>query len=166
MRDILTLKKKILDWLSEDEIESKEISNDYADFQFTLPNAFGLGFTVDIAKPKKKSVLQIVTKLVHPTEIQKAVNSLDDEEKLELFESLKRELLKLGVDYEISAILDSITFAKFVYLDDITRTLFTESLRNVRNAVLLVISLLAGRFSTGYQSLPPHTHLHVSSPYG
>lgn len=166
MADISSLKNKIHDWLTEDEIESEEVSNDYADFQFTLPNAFGLGFTIDVAKPKKKSVLQIVTKLVHPAEIQKAMNSLDDEEKLELFENLKRELLKLGVDYEISTGFDDITFVKFVYLEDMTRTLFIESLRNVRNAVLLVISLVAGRLSTGYQSLPPHTHLHISSPYG
>lgn len=166
MFDISSLKNKIHDWLAEDEIESKEISNDYADFQLTLQNAFGLGFTIDVAKPKKKSILQIVTKLVHPGEIQKAMNALDDEEKLELFETLKRELLKLGIDYEISSQLDSITFAKFVCLDDMTRTLFTDSLRNVRNAVLLVISLLAGRLSTVYQSLPLHTHLHVSSPYG
>ncbi|HJT10233.1 MAG TPA: DUF2299 family protein [Candidatus Nitrosotalea sp.] len=166
MSDIQSLKNRIRDWLVEDEIEAVEILNDYSDFQFTLSNAFGLGFTINVAKPKQKSVLQIVTKLSHPPEIQKSMSSLDDEEKLELFESLKVELLKIGVDYEISDNLDSITFVKFVYLNDMTRTLFMESLKMVRNATLLVISLLSRRFTTGYQSTPPHTHLHVSSPYG
>lgn len=166
MSEIQNLKNKIHNWLAESGIDNIETSNEYADFQLMLSNAFGLNFNIDVAKPKQKSMLQIVIKLVFPTEIQQAMNSLDDEETLKLLESLKRELLKIGVDYELPTKLDGITFAKFVYLDDITRTLFMESLTVVRNAALFVISLLSERFMTGYESTPPHTHLHVSSPYG
>lgn len=125
-----------------------------------------MGFTIDIVKPKDNSVLQIVMNLENPKVIQEGFASLTEEEKLEVVEALKMELLKLGVDYEMSANLDSVTLAGMVYLEDMTRTTFMESLRAVRNAALMTISILSRRFNLGYESTPPHTHLDVSSPYG
>lgn len=98
--------------------------------------------------------------------VQESFATLTDEEKLQTVEALKMELLKLGVDYEMSTNLDFVTLADMVYLEDMTRTTFMGSLRAVRNAALMTISILSRRFNLGYESTPPHTHLDVSSPYG
>lgn len=94
-----------------DHIETSEVTNNLADFQLALKNVFGLGFTIDIAKPKDNSVLQIVMNLENPKVIQEGFASLSEEEKLLIVEALKMELLKLDVDYEMSANLDSVTLA-------------------------------------------------------
>lgn len=159
-------KEEVKKWFALDHIETSEVQNNLADFQLVLKNVFGLGFTIDIAKPKDNSILQIVMRLGNPKEVQEGYVSLTGEEKIRIVEGLKMELLKLGVDYELSAKLESVTIAKVVYLEDMNRTMFMESLRAVRNASLLTISILSRSFNLGYKSIPPHTHLDVSSPYG
>ena len=159
-------KEIIKKWFKLDRIETYETKNNLADFQLVLKNVFGLGFTIDIAKPKDNSILQIAMKLNNSKEIQEGFASLTVEEKLRIVEVLKMELLKLDVDYAISANLDSVMLANIVYLEDMTRTTFMKSLKSVRNAALMTISILSGRFNPGYESTPPHTHLDISSPYG
>lgn len=153
-------------WFALDHIETSEVENTLADFQLVLKNVFGLGFTINIAKPKDNSILQIVMKLASPKVIQNGFASLTMEERLQHVDELKMELLKLDVDYEISANLESVMIADIVYLEDMTRTTFMDALRSVRNGALVTISFLSRKFNPGYESTPPHTHLDVSSPYG
>lgn len=159
-------KEKIKMWFALDHIETSEVENTLADFQLVLKNVFGLGFTINIAKPKDNSILQIVMKLASPKVIQNGFASLTMEERLQHVDELKMELLKLDVDYEISANLESVMIADIVYLEDMTRTTFMDALRSVRNGALVTISFLSRKFNPGYESTPPHTHLDVSSPYG
>ena|SRR5574337_26578 len=159
-------KEEIKKWFSLDHIETIEVKNNLADFQLVLKNVFGLGFTINIAKPKDNSILQIVMELASPKVIQDGFASLTAEEKLQHVEELKIELLKIDVDYEISANLDSVTLGNIVYLEDMTRSSFMKSLKSVRNAALVTISILSERFNPGYESTPSHTHLDISSPYG
>lgn len=159
-------KEEIKKWFSLDHIETTEVKNNLADFQLVLKNVFGLGFTINIAKPKDNSILQIVMELASPKVIQDGFASLTAEEKLQHVEELKIELLKIDVDYEISANLDSVTLGNIVYLEDMTRSSFMKSLKSVRNAALVTISILSERFNPGYESTPSHTHLDISSPYG
>lgn len=159
-------KEEIKGWFALDHVETSEVKNDLADFQLVLKNVFGLGFAINIAKPKDNSILQIVMKLESPKVIQDGFASLTGAEKLQHVEELKMELLKLDVDYEISANLDSVTIADVVYLEDMTRTIFMDALRSVRNAALVTISILSRKFNPGYEPTPLHTHLDVSSPYG
>lgn len=159
-------KEEIKKWFSLDHIETSEVKNNIADFQLVLKNVFGLGFIINIAKPKDNSILQIVMKLASPKVVQDGFASLTAEEKLQHIEELKMELLKIDVDYEISDNLDSVTLGNIVYLEDMTRTSFMKSLKSVRNAALVTISILSGKFNPGYESTPSHTHLDISSPYG
>lgn len=159
-------KEEIKKWFALDHIETSEVKNNLADFQLVLKNVFGLGFTINIAKPKDNSILQIVMELASPKVIQDGFASLTAEEKFQHVEELKMELLKIDVDYEISANLNSVTIGNIVYLEDMTRTSFMKSLKSVRNAALVTISILSGSFNPGYESTPSHTHLDISSPYG
>jgi len=159
-------KEEIKKWFSLDHIETSEVKNNLADFQLVLKNVFGLGFVINIAKPKDNSILQIVMELASPKVVQDGFASLTAEEKLQHIEELKMELLKIDVDYEISDNLDSVTLGNIVYLEDMTRTSFMKSLKSVRNAALVTISILSGKFNPGYESTPSHTHLDISSPYG
>lgn len=158
--------EEIKRWFKLDHIETSEVKNNLADFQLVLKNVFGLGFVINIAKPKDNSILQIVMELASPKVVQDGFASLTAEEKLQHIEELKMELLKIDVDYEISDNLDSVTLGNIVYLEDMTRTSFMKSLKSVRNAALVTISILSGKFNPGYESTPSHTHLDISSPYG
>lgn len=167
MLDTTALQNRIKDWLMIDGLPFSEAKNDYADFQFVLSNAFGLGFIIDIAKPKNKQILAFAIQLINPPQILQGFSSLDGGvEKMKILEGLKRELLKLGVDYIISDDMKDVTIIYHLYVEDITHTLFMESLKLVRNASLIVISTLSERFATGTASIPPHSHSELSSPYG
>lgn len=160
------LENKIKDWLMTDTLPFTEAKNEYADFQFVLSNAFGLDFVIDIAKPKNKPILAFAMQLINPSQIFQAFSSLDGVEKMKILEGLKRELLKMGVDYNISDDMKVVTIIYYLYLEDITHTLFIQSLKLVRNASLIVISTLSERFASGIASIPPHSHSELSSPYG
>lgn len=166
MLDAKDLKNKLKDWLMTDGLPVSEAKNDYADFQFILSNAFGLGFVIDIAKPKNKPILAFAMQLLNPPQIQQGFSSLGDIEKTKLLEGLKRELLKLGVDYNISDDMKVVTIINHLYVEDISHTLFMESLKLVRNASLIVISTLSEQFASGTASIPPHSHSELNSPYG
>lgn len=166
MSNVTELKNKIKDWLMTDALPITEAKNDYADFQFVLSNAFGLGFVIDIAKPKNKQILAFAMQLISPPQILQAFSLLDDVEKMKILEGFKRELLKMGVDYVISDDMKHVTIIYHLYIEDITHTLFMGSLKLVRNASLIVISTLAERFASGISSIPPHSHSALSSPYG
>ncbi len=166
MLDITDLKNKIKEWLTTDGLPFSETKNDYADFQFILSNAFGLGFVIDIAKPKNKQILAFAMRLISPPQILQAFSSLDDVEKMKILEGYKRELLKMGVDFVISDDIKDVTIIYHLYIEDITHTLFMGALKLVRNASLIIISTLSERFATGTASIPPHSHSELSSPYG
>ena len=82
--DVTDLENKIKDWLRTDALPFTEAKNDYADFQFVLSNAFGLGFVIDIAKPKNKQILAFAMRLISPPQILQAFSSLDDVEKMKI----------------------------------------------------------------------------------
>lgn len=164
--DITDLQNKIKGWLSTDVLPFSEIKNNYADFQLVLSNAFGLGFVIDIAKPKNKEILAFAMQLINPPQIQQGFSSLNGVEKMKLSEGLKRDLLKLGVDYNISDDMKVVTIVYHLYVEDMTHTLFMESLKLVRNASLIVISTLSEKFTSGTASMPPHSHSELNSPYG
>ncbi|MGI0045943.1 MAG: DUF2299 family protein [Nitrosotalea sp.] len=166
MLDTASLQNKIKEWLTTDVLSFSEIKNDYADFQFALSNAFGLGFVIDIAKPKNKSILAFAMQLLNPPQIQQGFSSLNAIEKMKLLEGLKRELLKIGVEYNIADDMKVVTIINHLYVEDITHTLFMESLKLVRNASLIVMSTLSEKFTLGISSMPPHSHSELNSPYG
>jgi hypothetical protein len=166
MLNVTELKNKIKDWLRTDVLPFSEAKNDYADFQFVLSNAFGLGFVIDIAKPKNKQILAFAMKLISPPQILQEFSSLDEVEKMKILEGYKRELLKMGVDFVISDDMKDLTIIYHLYIEDITHTLFMGSLKLVRNASLIIISTLSERFASGTSSIPPHSHSELSSPYG
>lgn len=166
MLEIESLKSDMKGWLAEDDVKASEITNSSADFQLVLSNAFGLGLEIDIAKPKGKSIIVFGTKLQNPSAVQQGFMSLGDAEKIRTLEKLKRDLIRLGVEYSISDNFSIVTIVKELYLQDLTRTAFMESLRLVRNAAIFVISILSEKLATEQTATPSHSHADLTSPYG
>jgi len=160
------LKSEIIGWLTEDDVKAAEITIGSSDFQLVLSNAFGLGLEIDIAKPKGKSIIVFGTKLQNPPAVQQGFMSIDDMEKIRTIEALKRDLIKLGVEYSISDNFSTVMIVKELYLQDLTRTVFMESLKLVRNAAIFVISILSEKLATEQTATPPHSHADLTSPYG
>jgi hypothetical protein len=166
MPEFGNLKTEINEWLIEDDLNSTEITIASADFQLVLSNAFGLGLEIDIAKPKSKAIIVFGTKLQNPPAVQQGFMSIDDVEKIRTIEELKRDLIKLGVEYNISDNFSTVVLVKELYLQDLTRTTFMESLKLVRNAAIFVISILSEKLATEQTATPPHSHADLTSPYG
>ena len=160
------LKSEIIGWLTEDDVKAAEITIGSSDFQLVLSNAFGLGLEIDIAKPKGKSIIVFGTKLQNPPAVQQGFMSIDDMEKIRTIEALKRDLINLGVEYSISDNFSTVMIVKELYLQDLTRTVFMESLKLVRNAAIFVISILSEKLATEQTATPPHSHADLTSPYG
>lgn len=166
MLNIEELKTKIKSWLEEEGIKISEVTNQSSDFQIVLDNVFGLGLVIETTKPKNKSFLINGIKIHNTPEIQKGFSLLNTLEKFEFLEYLKRELLSQGVDFNLSKKMDDLTIASFVYLEDLTRTLFMNSIKSIRNSATIVISILLEKFSLSESPTPHHSHSHLISPYG
>ncbi|SRR5579875_431259 len=166
MTQIEKLKNDINTWLTEDEIGASELAAKYTDFHLRLSNAFGLGLQVDISKLTGKSIIVFGSKLHNSAPIQQAFISLSETEKIKIPEELKRDLIRLGVEYSISGDFSDIIIVKEIYIQDLTRTSFMESLKMVRNACIFVTSIMSERLAIRQIATPPHSHSELPSPYG
>ena len=166
MFDAIKLKNTILSWIEEEDIKTLEVINPSSDFQLVLENAFGLGLAIDIAKPKNKSFIINAIKIKYPTEMQKSFLLLTEIEKFKFLEMIKRTLLVQDVDFTLSANMDYLDIVKYVYLEDLTRTIFMKSIKSIRNAATITISTLIEEFSLIATPTPHHTHSNLISPYG
>ncbi|MDE2026861.1 MAG: DUF2299 family protein [Patescibacteria group bacterium] len=160
------LKSDIKTWLTEDEIKASDAAAKFTDFHLQLSNAFGLGLEVDISKLKGKSIIVFGTKLRNSPSIQQAFMALAEEEKIKVLEELKRDLIRLGVEYNISGEFSDIVIVREIYIEDLTRTSFMDSLKIVRNATIFVISILSEKLAIKQVPTPPHSHSDLPSPYG
>ncbi|GEM_PF-2248917 len=166
MFQIEKLKNDLKDWLTEDEIKASEVTAKFTDFHLQLSNAFGLGLQVDISKLTGKSIIVFGTKLRNSPPIQQAFMSFAETEKIKILEELKRDLIRLGVEYSISGNFSDMVIVKELYIQDLTRTSFMESLKMVRNASIFVISILSEKLAIKQIATPPHSHSELPSPYG
>ena len=166
MLDGLKLKNKISSWLEEEDIKISEVKNSLSEFQLVLENAFGLELVIDIAKPKDKSFIINAMKIKYPIPMRESFSSLSSIQKFKFLEMIKRNLLKLNVDFSISSEMNHLDIVNYVYLEDLTRTAFMNSLKSIRNAATITISLLIEEFSLIRTPTPHHTHSNMISPYG
>lgn len=166
MPQIEKLKNDIKAWLVEDEVKVYDVPTKFTDFHLLLSNAFGLGLEIDISKLKNKSIIVFGVRLRNPPTIQEGFTLLSEEEKIKALEELKRDLLKLGVEYNISAEFSEVTIVKEIYIQDMTRTSFMESLKVIRNAAIFLISILSEKLAVKQVATPPHSHSDLPSPYG
>lgn len=166
MLDREELKTTIKSWLEEEGVKVFEVTNPLSDFKIVLDNAFGLDLVIEITKPKNKLFLINGVKLHITPEIQKGFSSLNAIEKFEFLEYLKRELMSQGVDFNLSSKMDDLTIVSFVYLEDLSRTLFMNSIKSVRNSATIAISTLLEKFSLTKNPTSHHSHSHLISPYG
>ena len=166
MSDMGDVKGKVFSWLQEEEIEISEVKNPLSDFQLTLKNAFGMDLVIDIVKPKDKSFIINAIKINYPAQMQKSFSSLTNIEQFKFLEKIKRNLLEQNVDFNISKDMDHLDIVNYVYLEDLTRTIFMKSIKSIRNAATITISTLIQEFSLIHTPTPHHTHSNLISPYG
>jgi hypothetical protein len=166
MLDLEEIKKKIKSWLEEEGVKVSEAANPSYDFKIVLENAFGLDLVIEITKPKNKLFLVNGVKLHITPEIQKGFSSLNTIKKFEFLEHLKRELLGQSVDFNLSSTMDELVIVHFVYLEDLSRTIFMNSIKSVRNSATISISTLLEKFSLSNNPTPHRSHSDLISPYG
>lgn len=73
---------------------------------------------------------------------------LDDNKKRDLIYELRRQILLLGVGYDgIGEPLEKVIFEDILYVEDLNKSSFLQSIRKVRNASLLAVTIIAQRFN-------------------
>jgi len=98
----------------------------------------------------------IVAQINCPKEVTDIFKQVKDDLKIELTQSMHRELLKMIHDHTVDKDLKNINITERVYLENLTRQNFINSLIKVRNAYLYLISILVGDFA-GLKTPQPTT---------
>ena len=168
MAENQNMQDKVNNWLLDEGLTVSKKDDNTADFHLVVSNAYGLGFFIDIVKPKNKLFLVIAMGIPIPPEIKQPYVSLDQKEKTRFIGGLQRELLKFGVEHRIQPDKlqpDGIVITDSVYDEDMTRTLFMTSVRKVKYASLFVVWSLSQKFLPEADSSPSNTPSPSNVPY-
>ena len=161
------LKDKLVNWLQDEGFQvSLRASQPNADFSLRIDNAFGIGYIVNVFKHTGKSILTTVITLLQPPEVQELFASIDEKERLRFIEGLKRELLKIGADFNIPYDIGRIAILRVLYVEDLTRTSFIDGIRKVRDGAIFIVSSLSQKIPSGTTPTQPSPSQSNSTPYG
>ena len=127
------------------------------DFEFVIdvddPNS-GVRFAV--SQPRGTESIGITTRLVQPKEVVDIFKQVDKELRIELLQSMHRELLKMIQDHNIDGGLKSISLIEKVFVENLTRQKLIECIIRLRNSSLYLLSVLRHQFA-GLQTPQPKT---------
>jgi len=149
---------RIKKWLEEDGFQVLLSTPKGLEFQITVSDAYGIGMAFVVLKLEKKNAVVLNTNMAFP-DVTKIVKKLDNDTKNKLSQSIHRSLLTMVQDHHIKPNLESISLIERVYVENITRQKFYESLIKIRNTVLYLLSVLRGHFAqskTSQPSTPSH----------
>jgi len=144
---------KIKKWIEHDGLNVELLLRKGYEFQLPITNAYGLGLEFLISQREAKDVIIIASTINQPKEVTDIFKKLSKTEKVSILQSMHRELLKIIQDHHIGNDLKSISLIERIYIENLTRQKFMESLLRLRNMDLYLISVLRHHF--GQQEPPP-----------
>jgi len=109
-----------------------------------------------VVKANGFDVIGISAQLNSPKEVTDIFKQVKEPQKIELTQSMHRELLKIVNDHTIDKDLKNIIITERIYLENLTRQNFMNSHTKVRNAYLYLISVLRYNFA-GLKNPQPTT---------
>ena len=129
MSDNNELKNKITNWIIEEGATYSQSPDEDAEFRLIV----NWGYDIDVIKEKtRQSLLSTSAWGFHDVKSVKAFSKLTKKQRLGFFYDLETELLKFPIAYDIEPDtfekLDAITFYHRVYLEDLTKSEFFNSL--------------------------------------
>ncbi len=133
--------------------------------QLTTPKDFEFVIGVDdpsshmkyaISQPNGMEAIGITTRLVQPKEVVGIFKQVDKELRIDLLQSMHRELLKMVQDHNIDGGLKSISLIEKIFVENLTRQKLIESIIRLRNTSLYLLSVLRHQF-VGLQAPQPKT---------
>jgi len=126
-------------------------------FEFVIevndPNS---GVKFAISQPSGAGIIGVTTRLNQPKEVVEIFKEVKKELRVNLLQSMHRELLKMVQDHNIDGNLKTISLVERVYVENLTRQKLIESVIKLRNTSLYLVSVLRGQFA-GLQTLQPKT---------
>jgi len=157
-----TLQSRFNNWLMEEGLLVSKRDDPAADFHLiaTQPN---LSMNIDIIKLKNKPFIAIITGNLIPPEIKKSYSTIKEDERVRFTVGIQSELLKFGVEQRLDPNLiepNLLELSDIVYIDDMTRTSFMNSVRRIKHAMLFFM------WSFGQKFMPGKSALQSPSGYG
>jgi len=137
---------RIKKWLEEEKFQVQLSNPKGWEFQILVENAYNIGMRFGVVKAENTSYIGIGTTLVLD-EVTKIVKKLDEDTRAKLLQSIHRSLLSMVQDHGIKKNLETITLSERLYVENITRQKFYESLIRVRNTTLYLLAVLRGHFA-------------------
>lgn len=156
-----SIQNSINNWLLDEGLTVSKQTDESADFHFLVPNAYNLGFIINVLKPKNRTLVVIGMGTKIPPQMKNKLGELKESERLRFTNGVQRELLKFNVEHRLkpnSATLDIIEISDVVYVDDITRTLFMTTLKRVKNAMLFFMWSFGTKFDVSTPSKSPSAY--------
>lgn len=144
---------KIKKWLEHEGLNVELLLSKGFEFQLLITNAYGLGLEFAVSQPEGKEVIGISSTINQPKEVTDIFKKLSKTEKNSILQPMHRELLKIVQDHHIDGNLKSISLIERIYVENLTRQKFMESLLRLRNMDLYLVSVLQHHF--GQQEPPP-----------
>lgn len=152
-----SVENKIMTWLFDEELAVTKKDDDKSEFHIVISNAYGLGFFIDIVKPKNKPVLLIAMTIGNTPEFIQSFLTIKEKERIRIIGGIQRELLKFGVEHNVqpnASRPERISITDILYPEDITRTSFMGSIRRVKLASLYTIWSLNQKFMPDKEPTP------------
>ena len=152
-----SIENKITGWLFDEELAVTKKDDDKSEFHIVVSNAYGLGFFIDIMKPKNKPFLVIAMTIGNSPQFMQSFLSIKEKEGIRIIGGIQRELLKFGVEHTVQPSAsqpERISITDILYLEDVTRTSFMGSIRRVKLASLYTIWSLHQKFMPDKEPTP------------
>ncbi len=137
---------KIKKWLEQENLTVNLTSQKGFEFVIQADDTKA-NIQYGISQPNNSDVVGISAQLICPKEVTNIVKQVKEDLKIELTQSMHRELLKMIHDHTIDKDLKNIIITERIYLDNFTQQNFQNSLTIVRNTYLYLISVLRGHFA-------------------
>jgi len=139
-------KKKILDWFTE-ICQGTPVEAEGDGLEWLIHGKFG-EMGIAVLNPISKSYMQIQRSIAIDPEHQAIIGNKSQERQLEFIYSLKRDLILIGVRWQLlftdetETSISEVRLSDRVYEDAITRDLFNKSIQKIHDAsVLFVMSV-------------------------
>lgn len=137
------LKNKLTNWLLEEGVTVTQIPDESVEFRLQVT----WGYIIDVVKLKGIPRLVSTAKLSFADETsQKAYSKLTKKEKTKFGYELQNELTKFPIGYTVNpnATFDkfeSVDFHHNVYIEDLTKTAFMNSIDTIRRSMVCLNGL-------------------------
>ena len=145
MAGTVDIEKKINDWLLEEQQTITKLQQDKADFLFRIDRVLGTAYTVNVAKIKKRDLIQAVFGINIQPKVKKELLKKEKKKISPLLNEIQINLSLKGVIFAWMPNFDEMTQIQIIdnlFTSELTKTQLFDSIRMVKDAGVLTLLII------------------------